>query len=717
MNNDITIFYGIENNNVDVTYTALTKCVKNNILRIPNNDHIRLSIFKIDPTPNVVKSIFIYDKEHKLIGEYDHTENIKINLETNEIFRGAKELHSCILIIACYPNNLCYLHHLNNLIDRFKKIYFIYSEHDEINNFENQIIFQNNKIKLIKVENIGCDFKKYYIGISEIKKNNESFNYLFIINDSFMIDDWNKTIFNDNIFLKIYNNDIVGMFESLCFKNHLQSFFLIMNNKITDLYYNYLSTYNFKKNISEEDKNNIIMDLEVNFNNSIISNPINKYSKVFDILNNKQASDLYFNINNIYNSLIKDNYFNPELVIGPFYNIYKIGYLNSVNFDIIFKNTDIFKERLNIYFHCYKPFVRYYNYFYNGIKYNTPLKKNYTPINKYIDIYSIITYYNINITKYNFYKDNNSKNIYTYLSEKFGCEIEDIQIAISLINFIKKYNGYNNFIAYLKSTYFYKKSNKVTEINDLIYNIQQIQSKTKNKKLIYTNNINSYDTFWDIDDDIIEKDTDYIYISNVIDNNVCKNFNFIYCNLDSNDEFYINRLIKFNKTLFNCYDKVLYIDSNIRIITKLTNFFNSLDVNNDILIFSHPERNTINEEINTLELCSCNHNKWNLKLDNLNILKKNYKNELSNNLYWLSIQLSNTKYNIFEDIKEIYEKFKLKRDQIYFGLIENKYKKQIIYIKFKNSNFKNDIKLLDGHYGYIEWWSDKFTRPFGGLHY
>lgn len=31
------------------------------------------------------------------------------------------DLNSCILIIACYPTNLCYLHHLNNLIDRFKK--------------------------------------------------------------------------------------------------------------------------------------------------------------------------------------------------------------------------------------------------------------------------------------------------------------------------------------------------------------------------------------------------------------------------------------------------------------------------------------------------------------------------------------------------------------------------------------------------------------------
>lgn len=540
-----------------------------------------------------------------------------------------------------------------------------------------------------------------------------------------MIDDWNKTIFNDNIFLKIYNNDIVGMFESLYFKNHLQSFFLIMNNKITDLYYCYLLNYNFNKIVTEEDKNNLIMDLEVNFNNSIISNQMNKYSKVFDILNNKQAADLYFNINNIYTfeyllnkfSLIKDNFFNPTLVIGPFYNIYKTGYLNSVNFDIIFKNTDSFKERLNIYFHYYEPFVRYYNYFYNGIKYNIPLKKNYMPINEYIDIYSLITYFNINIIKENFFKDINNKNIYTYLSEKFGCEIEDIQIAISIINFIKKYNGDNNFILYLKSTYFYKKSNKVTKINDLIYKIRRIQSKTQNKKLVYTNNINSYDTFWDIDDDFIEKDTDYIYISNVIDNNVCKNFNFIYCNLNSNDEFYINRLIKFNKTLFNCYDKVLYIDSNVRIITKLTNFFNSFDVNNDILIFSHPQRNTINEEINILELSYQNYNKWNLELYNLNILKKKYKNELSNQLYWLNIQLSNTKHNIFKHINKIYEKIKLKRDQIYFGLIQDKYKKQITYLKSFFSNFENDIKLLDGDYGYIEWWSDKFTRPFGGLHY
>ena len=39
-----------------------------------------------------------------------------------------------------------------------------------------------------------------------------------------------------------------------------------------------------------------------------------------------------------------------------------------------------------------------------------------------------------------------------------------------------------------------------------------------------------------------------------------------------------------------------------------------------------------------------------------------------------SRQLSTTKRNIYEEIQEMYEKYKLKRDQIYFSLIKNKYK-------------------------------------------
>jgi hypothetical protein len=627
----------------------------------------------------------------------------------------------CILIIASYPKNLCYLNHLNNLIQKFKKIYFIYSENLEIKNFEEQLIFQNNKIMLMKVDNIGYDFMKYYLGIKEIKRNNESFKYLFIINDSFIIDNWHETVFNENIYSKIYENDITGMFESNYFKNHLQSYFFIMNNKISDLYFNYLANYNFKEIKNDEDKNNIIMDLEVNFNNSILNNSEYKYSP---IINLKNIQDMYFQLNNKYTNIFldkdiptikNDGFYNPSIFIAPFHKIYKSEYLNFKNFKIVFDNTFSFKERLNIYFHCYQPFIRYYNFFYNKIKYNFPLSSKYTDIDKIVDIKSIFKHYKINIKNFNFIKTG-EQNIINHLAEQFGCKIEDIHYAIELIDFIKKYNDKDDFILYLKSTYFYKNPNHFTTIENLVIDIQKIQNISKNKKLVYTNNINSYDTFWDIDDNYKENDTDYIYISNVEDKNVCKNFSFIYCNLENYDNFHLNRLIKFNKTLFNCYDKIHYIDANVKIITHLNSLFNLLDENIDMILFSHPERKTINEELSVLLNNSNEHIKWSLQKDKIDELKNIYENQLLNKLYWLNIHLTNTKYNIFEDFQSMYYKYKLKRDQIYFGIIQDKYNIKIFNLDSNKKSNNKDIQTIDGDYGYIEWWSDKYCRPYGGTH-
>ena len=82
------IKYGILINNVDVTSKVLEKCINNSIISIPDNDHVRAKLFEIDPIPNVHKSVLIYDENNTLIGEYDHEENIEINIDTNEIFHG-----------------------------------------------------------------------------------------------------------------------------------------------------------------------------------------------------------------------------------------------------------------------------------------------------------------------------------------------------------------------------------------------------------------------------------------------------------------------------------------------------------------------------------------------------------------------------------------------------------------------------------------------------
>ena len=147
----------------------------------------------------------------------------------------------------------------------------------------------------------------------------------------------------------------------------------------------------------------------------------------------------------------------------------------------------------------------------------------------------------------------------------------------------------------------------------------------------------------------------------------------------------------------------------------MNNFFNLLE-NSDLVLFSHPERNTLTEEINHIIKSNNNHNKWELNLNKINELKNYFNYQQDNKLYWLSVQLSNTRNNIFDKFIDLYKNFNLKRDQIYFSLIQYNYKIKVIEIKsiFNNNNNNNNI---DGDYGYINNFSNLFNRPFGGGHY
>ena len=179
-------------------------------------------------------------------------------------------------------------------------------------------------------------------------------------------------------------------------------------------------------------------------------------------------------------------------------------------------------------------------------------------------------------------------------------------------------------------------------------------------------------------------------------------------------------MIKFDKTLFDCYEKVLYIDSNVTIHKKLGDFWNKLDNDSDLVLFSHPDRNFVLEEINELKSIKQNHNKWNLHNNKLNELCENYKKYLNNDLFWLNIQLSNTKINIYEEIQEMYKKYQFKRDQVYFSLIEKYYNILKIDIKFNKNKIPipdpNNKYFRDYTYDILNGWSDNFSRPFGGLH-
>ena len=167
-----------------------------------------------------------------------------------------------------------------------------------------------------------------------------------------------------------------------------------------------------------------------------------------------------------------------------------------------------------------------------------------------------------------------------------------------------------------------------TTINTIKTYIQKIQNQSKNKKLVYSVNVNNYDIFHDIEDCYKDHDTDYIYLSNVNKNNGPKNFIHINCNIGEEDLFKLSRLFKFNKTIFNCYDKILYIDANVKIHSSLSNLFNKLNNNTDLVLFSHPDRNTVAEELNIISTYKHNHDKWDYQAHLVNKLKKDNVNSM-----------------------------------------------------------------------------------------
>jgi hypothetical protein len=66
------IHYGTTWSNIDVTEIAITHCIVNGILTIPEDDRARANIFG-DPLPGIVKSIFITLLNEEQVEYDEHT--------------------------------------------------------------------------------------------------------------------------------------------------------------------------------------------------------------------------------------------------------------------------------------------------------------------------------------------------------------------------------------------------------------------------------------------------------------------------------------------------------------------------------------------------------------------------------------------------------------------------------------------------------------------
>jgi FkbM family methyltransferase len=75
--------YGIENNNIDVTEIVYNKLVKDNVIKIPKNDHTRANYFS-DPLVGILKSLFIKNNGETL--EINYSKECYIDIITNNIY-------------------------------------------------------------------------------------------------------------------------------------------------------------------------------------------------------------------------------------------------------------------------------------------------------------------------------------------------------------------------------------------------------------------------------------------------------------------------------------------------------------------------------------------------------------------------------------------------------------------------------------------------------
>lgn len=98
------IYYGLENNKIDVTSIALNKLLRTKIICIPSDDH-KKTFFFTDPAPGHLKTIIIFNKTTNMMCSYNTALNIFIDLETNNIYTDIDDNLPEKIKLLCPHNN------------------------------------------------------------------------------------------------------------------------------------------------------------------------------------------------------------------------------------------------------------------------------------------------------------------------------------------------------------------------------------------------------------------------------------------------------------------------------------------------------------------------------------------------------------------------------------------------------------------------------------
>ena len=103
-----------------------------------------------------------------------------------------------------------------------------------------------NNIEILKVENEGWDFGMWYKAISQLDAS--QYNQIALVNDSCVLF---KTPLQFFDWLKHSDADVCGMTDSNAIHYHLQSYFLVFNQKVIPEMIAYFNKHQLLKNVSE----------------------------------------------------------------------------------------------------------------------------------------------------------------------------------------------------------------------------------------------------------------------------------------------------------------------------------------------------------------------------------------------------------------------------------------------------------------------------------
>ncbi|NVP02088.1 hypothetical protein HWA77_17890 [Photobacterium damselae subsp. damselae] len=213
--------------------------------------------------------------------------------------------------------------------------------------------------------------------------------------------------------------------------------------------------------------------------------------------------------------------------------------------------------------------------------------------------------------------------------------------------------------------------------------------------VIYKAVFNSYDNIEEISDEFIYKNIDYYVISDKYIE-LSKPWNLILVDDIYGDPVINNRFFKFNLIdKFKEYEYSIYLDGNISVVGDINQLVSSLDVNKEVFLYEHPYRGRVKDEvtacfiygkINIFEFINLRSKKYSIYLDN------KYK------LYECGVLIRTKNINniAFSELFEIF-KSKVRRDQIYFPHIMEKYNIAIDSLGISNIRTESEYFQLKSH--------------------